>query len=98
MSSEIDIGSPLIEVAIVLKLQQLQREQLNSLTYQHIEDTLSKWLWKFKRPTCLSEAVNDILSISANEVVLFLTNQAIIEAKEKSVSEFCELWGGSMNE
>ena len=37
--------NPYIQLAIHLQLSRLQREQLASLTYQHLEDTLRGFTW-----------------------------------------------------
>ncbi|TFG82330.1 MAG: hypothetical protein E4G74_02840 [Erysipelotrichales bacterium] len=83
-----------LSLTIALKLGQLQREGLKQLNFQQVEETLLKWKWKKHRPITLSEAVNDVLSISGEEVVAFLSRQAIIEGQKLTISEFEDIIGG----
>lgn len=95
---KIDLENRQIQLTIVLKLQQLQRDYLPNLTYQNIEDTLRYWKWKKKTPRTLHEAVNDILSLTADEVVQLLSNRAIIEGYNQSLNDFQDLIGGNQHE
>lgn len=90
----LDLDSKQIQITLVLKLQQLQREQLPGLNYKNLEDVLMKLVWKRKQPKTLHEAVNDILSLTADQIVRFLSNQAIIEGSYQELSEFSDLLGG----
>lgn len=91
---QLNVDNKQIQLAIVLKLQQLKREQLPSLEYQHIEDVLFKLKWKNVSPISLHDAVNDILSLSADEVVAYLSKQAIVEGYYQNINEFSDLMGG----
>lgn len=95
---KIDLENRQIQLTIVLKLQQLQRDYLSNLTYQNIEDALRYWKWKKKTPYTLHEAVNDILSLTADEIVRFLSNRAIIEGSSQSLNDFQDLIGGNQHE
>lgn len=95
---KIDLENRQIQLTIVLKLQQLQRDYLPNLTYQNIEDTLRYWKWKKKTPRTLHEAVNDILSLTADEVVQLLSSRAIIEGYNQSLNDFQDLIGGNQHE
>ena len=75
----LDLKNKQIQLTLMLKLQQLQREQLPGLNYKNLEDVMLKLVWKRNRPKTLHEAVNDILSLSADQIVRFLSKQAIIE-------------------
>ena len=66
---KIDLENRQIQLTMLLKLQQLQREALPSLQYKNIEDALRFWKWRKKTPRTLHEAVNDIRSLSADEIV-----------------------------
>lgn len=83
-----------LQLTIALRLNMIQRQSLPQLTYTQIEETLLKWKWKNRRPTSLNEAVNDVLSLSADEIVAYLSTQAVIEGQKKSISEFEDLIGG----
>lgn len=95
---KIDLENRQIQLTIVLKLQQLQRDYLPNLTYQNIEDTLRYWKWKKQTPRTLHEAVNDILSLTADEVVQLLSSRAIIEGYNQSLNDFQDLIGGNQHE
>ena len=83
-----------IQLAITLKTNQMKREQLSSLTYQHVENTLMGLTWKYKYPSSVHEAINDILTLNANEVVAFLSNQAIIMGSQMELNEIKSILGG----
>ena len=67
----LDLKNKQIQLTLMLKLQQLQREQLPGLNYKNLEDVMLKLVWKRNRPKTLHEAVNDILSLSADQIVRF---------------------------
>ena len=83
-----------LRLTIALKLGQLQREGLKQLDYAQVEETLQKWKWRKHRPSSLSEAVNDVLSLSVEEIVAFLSKQAIIDGQKLTISEFEDIIGG----
>lgn len=87
----LDINNKQIQLSIVLKLHELQRNDLDSLTYENIEDYLKLFVWKKGFPNSLHEAVNDILSVTADQVVKFLSKQAIIDGYYKPLSDFKDL-------
>ncbi len=83
-----------LRLTMALKLGQLQREGLSQLSLKQVEETLLKWKWRKRQPSSLSEAVNDVLSLSGEEIVAFLSKQAIIEGQKCSISEFEDIIGG----
>lgn len=93
-----DLHNSQIDLLIVLKLQQLQREGLPALTYQNLEDVLYQFKWLHKPPRALHEAVNDVLSLSADKIVQMLTRLAIIDGYNKNLMDFSDLIGGEHNE
>lgn len=84
-----------IKLAITLKVNQLKRERLSSLTYQHVESTLFDFVWKHRPPKSVHEAVNDIIALDANEIIAFLSQQAIILGAQMKLHEFDDLLGGN---
>ncbi|MGL5977831.1 MAG: post-transcriptional regulator [Erysipelotrichaceae bacterium] len=84
-----------VQFAIALKLQQLQRNELASLTLEHLEDTLFGFTWRYKKPKSLHEAVNDILTLQISEIVAYLSNQAIIEGAQMNLSDLQDVIGGN---
>ncbi|MEG0076737.1 post-transcriptional regulator [Anaerorhabdus sp.] len=95
---EFDVHNSQIELAIVLKLQQIQREELPNLTYQNIEDVLFQFVWVHQPPRSLHDAVNDILSLTADKIVRYLSKMAIIEGYNKHLSDYSDLIGGKRHE
>ena len=90
----LDLKNKQIQLTLMLKLQQLQREQLPGLNYKNLDDVMQKLVWKRNQPKTLHEAVNDILSLSADQIVRFLSKQAFIEGYHQELSEFSDLIGG----
>lgn len=82
-----------VRLAIALKTNQLRREQLSSLTYQHVESALIG-KWRFVKNVCLHEAIQDIFSLTANEVVVHLSAEATILSRNYSINDFDDLFGG----
>lgn len=83
-----------LRLTIVLKTNQLRRE-LSSLTYQHVESTLFGYVWSFKKPDTLSKAVDDVWKLQANEIVAYLSTQAVIQGSQMSIEDFNDLIGGN---
>ena len=83
-----------IQLTIYLQLRRLQREQLSSLTYQHLEDTLNGLIWKKQVPLTLHEAVDDILKLKVGEIVAYLTRQVIVQGKTADLDEVYRKIGG----
>ena len=82
-----------VRLAIALKTNQLRREQLSSLTYQHVESALIG-KWRFVKNVCLHEAIQEIFSLTANEVVVHLSAEATILSRNYSINDFDDLFGG----
>ena len=83
-----------IKLAIALKTSQLKRDELSSLTYQHVESALLGMKWSKQEPQSVHEAIDDILKLNANEVVRYLSNQAVIIGSQMKLQEFTDLIGG----
>ncbi len=88
------IDNTQVQMIMVIKLQQLQRDVLHTLTYQNLEQYLSEKLWKVSLPDSLHKAADDILNVTAGDIVKFLSRQAIIEGSQQNLSEFSDLIGG----
>ena len=84
-----------IDFAIAIKTNQLRREYLESLTAKQVRDTLFGFIWSLHTPKTLSEAVDDILKLNVNEVVAFLSNQAVVLGAQMSLDEFSDLFESS---
>lgn len=70
MSEQSLIDDKYIKLAIALKANELKREQLSSLTYQHVESALIG-KWKYEKVDSVHDAVNDVMQLSANDVVAY---------------------------
>lgn len=93
MRNQSEINDKYLKLAITLRTSELQREQLSSLTYQHVERALLG-KWKMKKPACFHDAVQDIMEIEAGEVVAYLSTEAIILGKKMKLHDFEDLFGG----
>lgn len=83
-----------LKLAIALKTNQLKREQLSSLTFQHVEAALQEMVWKHNQPRSMHEAIDDVFHLTANEVVAFLSNQAVIMGSQMSLHDLKNIIGG----
>ena len=88
-----DVNNIHVQMLMVIKLQQLQRDALPSLSYDNLEDYVGKQLWKTKIPRTLHVAADDILSITASDIVRFLALQAAYHSGN-SLEDFSDLIGG----
>ncbi len=84
-----------IQMAMVLKLSMLRRNSNPNFTYQNIENVMYNEVWKKKEPSLVSEAVNDIMKLTAEDIVKYLSKQAIIDGKSKRIEDFEDLLGGA---
>lgn len=94
MSEAILIHNKHIKLAIALKTSQLKREELSSLTCEHVESAVVGLKWSNQRPGSVHEAIDDIFKISANEVVQYLSSQAVIVGSQMKLNDFNDLIGG----
>ncbi|MBR2793247.1 MAG: hypothetical protein IKE16_01265 [Solobacterium sp.] len=83
-----------VQMIMVIKLHQLQRETLPTLTYGCLESYLCDELWKTASPRSLHEAADEVLSVDGNELVKFLARKAVLDSKNASLSDFSDLIGG----
>ena len=94
MNYEDIVHNPQVKLAISLKHLHLQREELASLTYQQVEATMLHYLWKYKKPASLHQAVDDIFALQLGEIVGYLSNQAIVVGSQMELDDFQDLIGG----
>ncbi len=95
MSLEVfDTKNTLVQLTMVLKLQQLQREALPSISYRNLEDYLDLRLWKRETPARLNIAVDQILAIQPQEIVRFLSAKAITDGARLKLDDFGDIIGG----
>lgn len=98
MKREELVHSDIIKMMIFLKINQLKREQLDSLTYTHIVNVLFYIIWDRKLPNTIHEAVDDIMKLEAKDVVTALHTLALIEGSKMTLDKIDSILGGNENE
>lgn len=98
MKREELVHSDIIRMMIFLKINQLKREQLDSLTYTHIVNVLFYIIWDRKLPNTIHEAVDDIMKLEAKDVVTALHTLALIEGSKMTLDKIDSILGGNENE
>lgn len=93
-SEKFDVNHTLVQLTMVLKLQQLKRGELSSLSYGNLEDFLMESLWKKNTPNSLHEAADDVLSVSASDIVRFLSMRAVVDGSKQNLEDFTDVIGG----
>ncbi len=86
-----DINNTEVQMTLVMKLQQLQRESNTHITYQNLEEYACNGMWQKRSPRSLYVAVNDIMSIKASDVVKYLAKKAITGSSSSTLSDFTDL-------
>lgn len=94
MSQEELVQNSIVRLTIFLKISQLRREQLSTLTYTHIVNVLFFLIWKQKMPATINQAVNDIMKLEAKDVVSALHTLAMIEGYSMSLDNIDSFLGG----
>ncbi len=80
-----------IALTIGLKINQLRRNKLPNLEVKQFVDYLYKHKWKKEKPDKLSTAIFDIMDVDADNMVIYLSKNAIIDAKNQSLADFEDL-------
>ncbi len=93
-TEQLNVDNYEIQMIMVIKLQQLKREYLDSLTYQSLESYVSEDLFRRRPPRSLHEAAAEIISVNADDLVKFLARKALEDGKRQSLSDFSDLIGG----
>ncbi|MCR4950163.1 MAG: post-transcriptional regulator [Solobacterium sp.] len=93
-SAAFDVNNTFVQLTMVLKLQQLQRSELPSLRYDILEDYVAQELWKNDTPYSLHQAADDILSVTASQIVRYLSRQAVIDGAKMNLEDFKDVIGG----
>lgn len=93
MNGQSELENRYVKLAITLKTNELQRKQLSSLLYQHVERTLYA-KWKFEKPKPLHKVIEQVMQLEANDVIAYLSTQAIILGSKMKIHEFEDLIGG----
>ena len=86
-----DTSNTMIQLVMVLKLTSLQSNQLPSLKYENLEDYLRQYLWKREVPSQLNQAVDAVLSVTANDIVRFMATKCVIDSRHETLSDYADL-------
>lgn len=87
-----------IQLAMMLKVQQLKREDLPTLTVRHLKQTLNQLVWKHKQPTNIHNAINDIMNLDVATIVSFLSINAIQEGSKMNMEDIKDMMEGENHE
>lgn len=77
-----------VQLAIYLKAQKFQREFDLPFSTKNILSYLRNVLWQENLPKSLSNAIDDILKITASELYDYLAEVVIAQAKHQTLAEF----------
>lgn len=86
-----DTSNTMIQLVMVLKLTSLQSNQLPSLKYENLEDYLRQYLWKKEVPSQLNQAVDAVLSVTADDIVRFMAVSSVINSRHETLSDYEDL-------
>lgn len=81
------INNDEICLAIYLKLSQLKRNKLDTLTYEHILSVLFYQKWNTSLPSSIHVAIKDIMELNAEEIVMSLHTLAMIQGAQTDVGK-----------
>ncbi len=81
-----------LDLVISIKTGQLRRDELDSITYEHVRSTLYGFTWAIRKPKSFHEAVDDILHLHVNEIIAYLSNQAIILGSQMKLEDFEDMF------
>lgn len=89
-----DTNNVSVQMILVLKLQQLNRESLPSLTYETLEQYLEHTLWRKNKPLSLHIAADDVMSIQPSDLVRYMSKRAILDGANSKLDDFSDVIGG----
>lgn len=89
-----DVFSTQIKLTMALKLAMLQQEALPGLSLDQLQKALWKIRWAEGQPKHLHQIIDDIMSLKAEAIVTVLSQQAVIEGRLQTLSDFSTLFGG----
>ncbi|MBR2990854.1 MAG: hypothetical protein IKF51_05265 [Solobacterium sp.] len=85
-----------VQMVMVIKLHQLQRDVLPELSYSILEEYVKTALWAKGAPRSLSQAVDDIMNINADDMVKVLAQQALLQSGKSTLADYSDVIGGSI--
>lgn len=88
-----DVNNTGVQLIMVLKMQQLNRDEMPNLQYDNLEDYLSNRLWKDQNPRSLNQAADQILHVDARDIVRYLSGKAVVQGARESLDDFADVIG-----
>ena len=82
-----------LQLLIALKVNQLKREQLSSLTHEHVESTLIS-IAKRQKVEHLHQLANIVINLSADDLIARTFSKARIDSVKMKIDDFSDLFGG----
>ncbi len=92
MSNNSVIHSNEFKLAVFLKIKQLRRNELTTLTYTHIIKVLHFLKWKKMPPQSIHLAIHDVFDLSIGEIVATLHMLALIDGTQMEENAIEECW------
>lgn len=83
--------NPYVQMVMIVHMYDIQMKILPTLNYADIEDYLNGYLWRKAYPQSLNKAVEDILAISAEDIIRYLSKKAVIEGYSGNLADFADV-------
>lgn len=87
-----DDYSQQLELLLTLRLRQLHANNLTGVSVDDLKRMLVTFVWRKKRPSRLSEMVDDVFSIRDEEVVRWLASESRIVGYHSSLADYTHLF------
>ncbi len=91
MSNKI-IQSNEVQLAIQLKLNQFRRNDLKTVSYEHVKEVLHFIKWNNQPPLCIHQAIDDVIDLSIGDVIATLHTLALIKATQLNNDQIDDFW------
>ncbi len=89
-----DVFLTQIKMTITLRLGMIKSESLPHLSYDQFVSVLWKVKWSEGYPKHIHQIIEDIMSLKAEEIVMVLSTQAVIDGHHQTLNDFSTLFGG----
>lgn len=87
-----DDYSQQLNLLLTLRLRQLHANDLTGVSLDDLRRMLFTYTWRKKRPSRLSEMVDDVFKIRDEEVIRWLASESRIEGYNSSLADFTHLF------
>ena len=82
-----------MQLLISLKVNQLKREELSSLTYEHVESALIS-ICKRQKVESFNQLADIVVNLSADDLIARTFTKANIDSVKMKIDDFSDLFGG----